>query len=184
MMMRIAMKSVLAALILFTLVGSSLTQDVAREPATTSMRDLLAVAASDSSLSMFVNLLRMSGLAKLLHDENPITVFALSNQALANLQKEDRKVLFTDPAALHFFLEHYIVRGNILDTNAAKIKISNATTLQGIKLRTESKSEGFYVNGARLTHPAVRCANGTIYILDAFDPLLVHKAVTLASDKR
>jgi uncharacterized surface protein with fasciclin (FAS1) repeats len=179
--MRIAMKSVMASFVLFALIGSSFAQDTPRELATTVERDLLTVAASDPSLSMFVNLLRMSGLAKLLRDENPITVFALSNQALANLQKEDRKVLFTDPAALHFLLEHYIVSGNIVDNNAAKI--SNATTLPGIKLRTESKSEGFYVNGARLTHPAVRCANGAIYILDAFDPLLVHKALTLANSK-
>lgn len=179
--MRIAIKSVMAAFVLFALIGSSLTQDVPREPTTIAPGDLLTVSASDPSLSMFVNLLRMSGLARLLRDENSITVFALSNQAIANLQKEDRKALLTDPAALHFLLEHYIVRGNIADNNAAKM--SNAITLPGIKLRTESKSEGFYVNGARLTHAAVPCANGTMYILDAFDPVLVHKAITLANNK-
>ncbi len=182
MTMRIVMKNAMAASILLVLAGSALAQDASRDSATTEAHDLLTMSASNQSLSMFVNLLRMNGLAKMLREENPLTVFALTNQAFANLQNDDRKVLMTDHAALHFLLEHYIVRENIVDNDPTKM--STARTLQGLKLRTEVRSEGLYVNGARLSHDGIPCTNGILYTLDAFDPALVYQAVALARSNR
>jgi uncharacterized surface protein with fasciclin (FAS1) repeats len=176
--MKIALTFVMAVSMLIALAGSALAQDASRDSATTESRDLLTVSASDESISMFVNLLRTSGLAKLLREENPLTVFALANQAFANLQKEDRKVLLTDHAALNFLLGHYIVRENIVDNDASKM--SSARTLQGLKLRTELRSEGLYINGAKLIHGGIPCSNGILYTLDSFDPELVYQAVALA----
>ncbi len=180
--MRTVLNFVMAVSMLIAMASPALAQDAARDSATTESRDLLTVSASDESLSMFVNLLRVSGLAKMLREENPLTVFALTNQAFANLQKEDREILLTDHAALNFLLEHYIVRETIVDNDPAKM--SATRTLQGLKLRTEVKSEGLYVNGAKLGHSGVPCTNGTLYTLNSFDPALVYQAVALARSNR
>ncbi len=116
----------------------------------------------------------------MLREEGPLTVFALSNRAFANLPKEDRETLLTDRAAMHFLLAHYIVRGLISTGDS----LLSARTLVGVKLRTDIRSEGSYVNGAKLNQADILCANGVIQVLDSFDPGLVHDAVATSKTNR
>lgn len=145
-------------------------------------RDLLTVAQADHSLSMFVTAVRLSGMAKVLRDEAPLTVYALSDQAFANLAKDDREVLFTNPPAMNILLARYIARGSIRNNDT--LSLLSARTLPGVKLRTEIRSEGLYVNGAKLSQLDIRCTNGRLHALDAFDPQLVRDAVALAKADR
>lgn len=144
-------------------------------------RDLLSVAESDRSIGMFVAAARSSGMAKTLKEEGPFTLFAVRNQAFANLPKEDRETLMTNPGAMHFLLAHYVVRGNVNVEDSAALE--SARTLDGMRLRVDVRSEGIYVNGSKLGHGTIHRANGTLYVLDHFDPGWVHDALALARTK-
>jgi transforming growth factor-beta-induced protein len=144
--------------------------------------DLLTVAQANHSLSMFVAAVQLSGMAKVLRDEAPLTVYALSNQAFANLQKDDLEALLASPAAMNILLAHYIARGSIGNDDTPSLL--SARTLPGAKLRTDIRSQGTYVNGAKLNQIDVGCANGRLHVLDTFDPGLARDAVALAKADR
>jgi uncharacterized surface protein with fasciclin (FAS1) repeats len=162
------MKSIRSAVLVALLTGLAIAQDA---------RDLFTTAQANRSLSMFAVAIQSSGMAKMLREEGPLTVFALSNRAFANLAKEDLEALLTNRAAMHVLLEHYIARGSIND-------LSSARTLLGGKLRADIRSEGSYVNGAQLKQGGIRCTNGTIHVLDSFDPGLVRDAVAVSTVSR
>jgi transforming growth factor-beta-induced protein len=163
------------------LAGMAIAQDISREATAIQTQDLFSTLQSDRSLAMFVTAVQSSGMAKMLREGGPFTVFALSNRAFANLPKEDRETLLTDRAAMHFLMAHYIARGVIpLDDTAS---LQSARTLVGVKLHIDVRSEGSYVNGARLSSSEIQCANGIIHVLDSFDPGLVHDAVAMANQK-
>jgi len=171
------MKTARIVAVLMLLTGLGIAQDVT-VPAESGARDLLRVAEAERSLAMFVTAVQSGGMAKVLQDEGPLTVFALSNRAFASLRKEDREALLANPAAMNILLAHYIVHGNIAGDD--ETDLSSARTLMGAKLRTDIRGEGFYVNGARLGQTGIRCTNGTIYVLDSFDPGLLHDALVMS----
>lgn len=163
------------------LAGVALAQNETVASAANPPQDLLSAAQSDRSLAMFVGAAQASGMAKILRDEGPLTIFAPSNRAFSVLSKADRETLLTDRAAMNFLLAHYIIRGAVSTGNMAEIL--SARTIAGAKLHIDLRREGTYVNGARLDQPAIRCANGEIHILDSFDPGLVHDAIVLSRAK-
>ncbi len=177
------MRTARIALLLILLTGLTIAQTAATGPAANQPQDIFGVARADRSLAMFMTAIQSSGMARSLLDEGPLTVFALSNRAFFNLPKEQRESLLTDRAALHFLMTHYIVHGSIARGDAADML--SARTLMGGKLRTDIRSEGLYINGAKLSQPAIQCVNGMIYVLDSFDPGLVHDAIAFSrTDQR
>jgi uncharacterized surface protein with fasciclin (FAS1) repeats len=176
------MRNVRIAAVLILLTGLASAQNATREATATQTQDLLTTAQADRSLAVFVMAVQSSGMAKMLREEGPLTVFALSNRAFANLPKEDRETLLTDRAAMHFLMAHYIIRGIIAADDTASLQ--SARTLVGVKLHIDIRSEGSYVNGARLGQADILCANGVIRVLDSFDPGWVHEAVAMAATNR
>lgn len=120
-------------------------------------------------------------MARMLREEGPLTVFALSNRAFANMSKEDREVLLADHGAMHFLLGHYIARGTIRIEDTADLM--SARTILGAKLRTDIRKEGSYVNGAKVNEADIRCANGIIHVVDSFDLGLVHDVVAMSRSR-
>jgi uncharacterized surface protein with fasciclin (FAS1) repeats len=167
---------------LLILTSLAIAQSLARAPSPNSSRDLFSVLQSDDSLAMFATAVQSSGLVKMLRQEGPFTVFALSNHAFANLPKEDVEALLSNHAAMHVLLERYIAHGNIPQGDTADLL--SARTLLGVKLHTGIRSEGSYVNGAKLDQGEISCANGVIYVLDRFDPALVRNAIAFARMNR
>jgi transforming growth factor-beta-induced protein len=170
---------IFAALMLLT--GLAIAQDVTRDPdpSANQARDLFSVARSDNSLSMFVTAVQSSGMAKMLREEGPLTVFALTNRAFANLPKKDLEALLSNHAAMHVLIAHYIAHGNIPQDDTAELL--SARTLVGVKLRTDIRAEGSYVNGAKIDQSEIQCTNGIIHVLDRFDPGLVHEAIAVSN---
>lgn len=128
---------------------------------------------------MFAMAAQSGGLAKALREEEPLTVFALSNRAFAHLAKEDRETLMKSPRSLNLLLTHYAVRVSIRQEE--KEQLASARTLSGARLHIDSRTEGFYVNGAKIRQGDIHCSNGVLHVLDSFDPEFVHEAVSLAS---
>jgi uncharacterized surface protein with fasciclin (FAS1) repeats len=175
------MKNAKIVVAIMLLAGMAIAQDALEVPSAHG-QDLLTAAQSDRSLAMFVTAVQSSGMAKMLREEGPFTVFALSNRAFANLPKEDRDTLLTDRAAMHLLVAHYITRGIIATSDTAGLQ--SARTLVGVKLHIDIRSEGSYVNGAKLNPSDILCANGVIHVLDSFDPRWVDDAVGMARTNR
>jgi uncharacterized surface protein with fasciclin (FAS1) repeats len=166
------------ALISTLFAGRVIAQDITQGPAGGQSGDILTVAQANRSLSMFVAAIHASGLAKILQDEGPLTVFALSNRAFANLAKEDLETLLTNRAAMRVLLAHYVAYGSIPQHDTANLL--SARTLLGVKLRAVVRGDVSYVNGAKLSQRGIRCTNGTIHVLNVFDPGLIRDAVALS----
>ena len=176
------MNHVRSVAVFILLAGLAIAQDVTREATAMQTPDLFTTAQADRSLAMFVTAVQSSGMAKMLREEGPLTVFALSNRAFANLPKEDRETLLTDHAAMHLLMAHYITHGIIAADDTASLQ--SARTLVGVKLHVDIRSEGSYVNGAKLSPADILCGNGVIHVLDSFDPGWVHDAVAMARTAR
>lgn len=175
------MKSAKMIVAIVLLAGMAIAQDVTREATVIGTLDLLTTLQSDRSLAMFVAATQSSGMAKMLREEGPFTVFALSNRAFARLSKEDRETLLNDRSAMHLLLSRYIARGTIVtDDNTT---LQSARTLVGVKFHVDVRSEGTYVNSAKLSGADIRCSNGVIHVLDSLDPGLVHEAVAMSRKK-
>jgi uncharacterized surface protein with fasciclin (FAS1) repeats len=168
--------------ILTLLAGLSSAQEIAQTPNASVAKDLLTTVRADRSLGFFDSAITSSGMAKMLNEKGPFTVFALSDHAFANLSKDDLGTLLANPSVMHVLLAHYIVRGAITKDDTASLL--SAKTLAGVDLRTDVRSEGTYVNGAKLSQSEIRCTNGMIHVLDSLDPGLVHDAVALAIASR
>jgi len=166
--------------LLLLITSLAIAQEITREPLPNQSRDIFAAAESDNNLSLFVTAVQSSGMVKMLREEGPFTVFALSNRTFANLPKGEMETLLSNRAAMHVLLAHYIVTGNIADA----AELSSARTLAGMKLRIDVRSEGYYVNGAEFDGNEINCANGVIFVLDRFDPALLHDAVALAEKEK
>jgi len=173
------MKILKLATIFITLAALATAQDRAREAV--AVPDLLTTLQTERSLAMFVTAVQSSGMAKMLREEGPLTVFALSNRAFANLSKEDREALLNDHGAMNFLLARYIARGTIPTDDLATLQ--SARTLVGVKFHVDIRGEGSYVNGAKLSAVEIRCSNGVIHVLDSFDPGLLHDALAISRKK-
>ena|ERR1700727_2614913 len=139
--------------------------------------DLLKAAEAEGSLNFFVTAAQSSGLAKMLKEGGPFTVFAPSDRAFINLAKEDRDTLLNNHLAMHLLLSRYIVRG-VVGGDAASL--SSARTLMGVKLRADDHAGVLYVNAAQPRKSGIACRNGVLHVVDLFDPMLVHEAVVAA----
>jgi len=178
------------AAVFILLAGLAMAQDVTREATAIQTQDLLTTAHADRSLAMFVTAVQSSGMAKMLREEGPFTVFAFSNRAFANLPKQDRETLLTDRGAMHFLMAHYIARGSIGADDTANLQ--SARTLVGVKLHIDIRNEGLMGAvelapraegvGARGYDVMVDCFNRGLYLRmsgDAFamsPPLIVERS--------
>lgn len=168
------MKTLSTAVVLVMFVTAAMAQQQGQSA------DLLDAAQAERSLSMFVTAVQASGMAKMLKEGGPFTVFAPSDRAFIGLAKEDRATLFADPAAMRMLLSRYIVRRT---AGSDPANLSSLRTLVGLKLLTDVHEGARYVNGAVLPPTEIVCANGTIRVLDHLDPILVQHAVISATGK-
>jgi uncharacterized surface protein with fasciclin (FAS1) repeats len=165
---------IVAALLL--LAGLAVAQDGIVGPSARA-EDLFSVAKADRSLARFAAAVQSSGMAKMLREERPLTVFALSNRAFANLDKKDRQTLLSNNNAMNFLLAHYIVHGSVLYGDKSELR--DVMTLAGTRLRIASHGPRAYANGGEIPVSETHCTNGNIYVIDDFDPGLIRDAVAL-----
>jgi len=141
--------------------------------------DVLSTVEAHKSLTMFRTSLISSGVASMLRSDGPFTVIAPTDQAFANVPKDEMQKLLTHPAAMNFLLARYVVRGNIASRDAAGF--SSAKTLMGVNLRSENPNGELTVNGAKIVEGDIRCANGVVHVVNSIDFSLVREAIAIAS---
>lgn len=128
-----------------------------------------ATLASTANLSEYSRMVNMAGLkGRLSRPDEPYTVFAPTNEAIAKLPANVRQQLLRpDNPGLKTVVRAHIVKGNLnLDQLADG---SELETIDGQKLRVVKQADGtVLINGVyRVTDAGRATANGMLYSLDS-----------------
>jgi uncharacterized surface protein with fasciclin (FAS1) repeats len=131
---------------------------------TQATNDIVSLAASSTSFSTLSSLLKTAGLADILQQPGPYTVFAPTNEAFAALppstlqqlqQPENRELLIK-------ILRYHVVPGEL---TASQLSSGEVKTFEDspVNIKVDSATNQISVNDARVLQSGVQASNGVIY---------------------
>ncbi|MBN3895459.1 MAG: S-layer homology domain-containing protein [Nostoc sp. NOS(2021)] len=129
--------------------------------------DIVSLAASSSSLTTLTSLLKTAGLADILQQPGPYTVFAPTDQAFAALpaatlqqlqQPENREALIK-------ILRYHVVPGAV---TASQLTNGELKTYEDrpVKIQIDRANNQVEVNNARVIQPDIKASNGVIHAIN------------------
>jgi uncharacterized surface protein with fasciclin (FAS1) repeats len=118
---------------------------------------LLEYLKTKPEYSVFVEALESTGVAEELMRDQNLTVWAITNEAMAELQSVE---LFTDTFVMQYHINNLAVGKNKL-FNGQRIPALNGKYIQ-LYLETD----GAYVNESKITLPDQFCQNGVVHQVD------------------
>lgn len=143
----------------------------------TENRDILALARTEPQLSVFVELMDLSGLSTSLivpdNEEQEFTFFIPTNEAFESLSVERMETL-RDPQNRVELTR--LLNAHVLPSEVPLIEFDSnqAITTQGedqIPVRTEMNGNQVFIGGAQIVKSDVDASNGIIHVVDAvIDP--------------
>ncbi|MBN3940240.1 MAG: fasciclin domain-containing protein [Nostoc sp.] len=137
---------------------------VAGTPAST---DIVSLAASSSSFTTLTSLLKTAGLADILQQPGPYTVFAPTNDAFAALPAATLEQLQQpeNKEALVKILRYHVVPGAV---TASQLSAGELTTDEGrpVNIQIDSAKSQVSVNNARVLQADVKASNGIIHAIN------------------
>ena len=126
--------------------------------------NLLEVAAGESSLQTFRDLLGQTPLAERLTGAGSFTLFAFSNEAFDALPFETQDELLIEPDRAYILLSKYVVNGRLSPEWVTRTK-QVATLTSGLLRLEPDGAGGFTVNGVPVIAGPIEAANGVIYVV-------------------
>jgi transforming growth factor-beta-induced protein len=110
---------------------------------------------------------KAAGLVEALSGKGPLTVFAPTDAAFAQLPKGTVETLLKpeNKQQLVDILKYHVVSGRVYSTDA--VKAGSAATLLGKKISIKVKDGQAMVNGAKLVALDIDASNGVIHVIDA-----------------
>ena len=134
---------------------------------TSSSSDIVSVASSNNSFSTLTSLLKSAGLANILQEPGPYTVFAPTNEAFAALpsdvlqqlqQPENKEVLVK-------ILRYHVVPGKLA---ANRLSAGELRTFEGepVDIRVDSNNNQIAVNNTDVIQPDIKASNGVIHAVN------------------
>ena len=136
-----------------------------RQPSPTAHdHDILTTAEGSRRLGIFVDYMRAAGLAALLLEQGPFTVFAPTERAFLKISVKDRDALLADPRRLT-----RVMRGHITPRLTPSITEASSplTTIDGEKLAITSYAGSYRVGNARIVQANIPASNGIIHAIDS-----------------
>jgi uncharacterized surface protein with fasciclin (FAS1) repeats len=136
-----------------------------RQPSPTAHdHDILTTAEGSRRLGIFVDYMRAAGLAGLLLEQGPFTVFAPTERAFQKLSVRDRDALLADPRRLT-----RVMRGHVITRLVPSISeaVSPLTTIDGEKLAITKYAGDYRVGNARIVQANIPASNGIIHAIDS-----------------
>ena len=125
-------------------------------------KDIVDTAAAAGQFNTLATALKKAGLVDTLKGKGPFTVFAPTDEAFAQLPKEQLDALLADPKMLTAVLTYHVVPGKLM---AKDVKAGDVTTVQGASL-TVRTAGGVTVNDARVLKTDIVADNGVIHVID------------------
>ena len=129
-----------------------------------SAKNIVQTAVAAGSFKTLVSLVKQAGLAGALSGPGPLTVFAPTDAAFANVPKATLAALAKDKSKLKAVLLYHVVSGKL--TAAQVVKQKSLTTLEGGTLSIRTRAGNVYVNRARVIEADVTASNGVIHVIN------------------
>jgi uncharacterized surface protein with fasciclin (FAS1) repeats len=127
-------------------------------------KDIVTTAVDAGMFKTLATALTEAGLIEALQGKGPFTVFAPTDDAFAKLPKGTVEGLLKDKEALKKILLYHVVSGNVMSNDV--VKLSEATTVEGSKVKISVKDGNVMINDAKVTTADVKASNGVIHIID------------------
>lgn len=130
-------------------------------------QDIVSIAASSEFFTNLTSLLQTAGLADILQQPGPYTVFAPTDQAFAALpagtleelqQPENRELLIQ-------ILRYHVVPGKV---SANQLYSGKLTTFQDVPvdIQVDAATNQIAVNDANVIQPNIQASNGVIHVIN------------------
>ena len=129
-----------------------------------SAKNIVQTAVAAGSFKTLVSLVKQAGLAGALSGPGPLTVFAPTDAAFANVPKATLAALAKDKSKLKAVLLYHVVSGKL--TAAQVVKQKSLTTLEGGTVSIRTRAGNVYVNRARVVEADVTASNGVIHVIN------------------
>jgi len=148
---------------------STPTATAAESPTTQEPQDVVDVIVADGRFTTLASALQSAGLVRTgfgLKGEGPMTVFAPTDEAFAQLPKEQLDELLADPmGALQQVLTYHVVEDKLMAGDISDGM--KAVTAQGEELTFAVKGASIEVDGARIIEADIPAPNGVVHVIDA-----------------
>jgi uncharacterized surface protein with fasciclin (FAS1) repeats len=126
-------------------------------------RNIVQTAATAGQFTTLLTLAKQAGLAGVLANTGPYTVFAPTDAAFAKVPKATLAALAHDRAKLRAVLLSHVVKGRL--TAAKLAKLHSVQTLNGQSLTVRATHCAVTVNGVRVLKANIRASNGIIHAI-------------------
>jgi transforming growth factor-beta-induced protein len=132
-------------------------------PAKPKAKDIVEIASE--SAKTLAAAVTAAGLVETLQGDGPFTVFAPTDAAFADIQKEvDNLLKPENKAKLSNVLTYHVVAGKIMAANLQDGQ--ELTTVQGSKLKVSIKDGKVMINGTNVITADVPASNGVVHVID------------------
>jgi len=130
-------------------------------------KTIVETAVGIEDFSTLVAAVKAGGLVETLSGKGPFTVFAPTNEAFEKLPKGTVEDLLKpeNKEKLVAILKYHVVPGNVMAADVVKVK--DAKTAQGGKVKVTVKDEEVMINDAKVVKADVACSNGVIHVIDS-----------------
>ncbi len=161
------MRILVAIALVAALTSVSSRSAVAEDAKKTETMTIVEVAAGNKDFSTLVAAVKAAGLAETLSGKGPFTVFAPTNAAFEALPKGTVETLLKpeNKAKLVAILTYHVVGAKVMAADV--VKLDEATTVQGQKVKIAVSDAGVKVDNAKVVKTDIVCKNGVIHVIDA-----------------
>ncbi len=126
--------------------------------------DILTTAEATPRLGVFVDFMRAAGLAPLMLEAGPFTVFAPTERAFLKLSLRERDALLADPRRLTRIMRGHVCMDGVPPITDAPGRIN---TIDGDTLQLTAVDGEYRVGRARVVQTNIPASNGTIHAIDS-----------------
>ena len=125
-----------------------------------------ATAMKAGTFKTLVAAAKAAGLVGALSGDRPLTVFAPTDEAFAQLPEGtvDNLLKPENVVQLKQILLYHVVEGRVYSDQALKLK--KAATLSGSTLKISASEKGAFINKSKLTALDIEASNGVIHVID------------------
>ncbi|MHC5611426.1 MAG: fasciclin domain-containing protein [Nostoc sp.] len=129
--------------------------------------DIVSLAASSSSLTTLTSLLKTSGLADILQQAGPYTVFAPTDEAFAALPAATLQQLQLpeNREALIKILRYHVVPGAVTSSQFSPGELKTYED-RPVNIKIDRANNQIVVNNARVIQPDIKASNGIIHAVN------------------
>jgi uncharacterized surface protein with fasciclin (FAS1) repeats len=135
-------------------------------PAHAADKDIIDTAIAAGQFKTLATALTAAGLVDTLRGPGPFTVFAPTDAAFSKLPAGtvDSLLKPENKQKLTAILTYHVVPGKVMAADL--VKLTEATTVNGAKVKIEAKGGNVMVNDAKVTATDIGASNGVIHVID------------------